>query len=230
MPPRTSTSRSTNCSTAPNSCETKRMDVSSSVVQLGEQHRERLLRVDVHARRRLVEHEQVRLARERLRDERALLLPAGQRGDGLRRSLGEAHSLDGRPDEHAVAGAEAARRDRAERRAPWPRPPPRSRASRSPAAHAGRGSRSGSAGAARPAGSPKSDAVPACGCSRPSRMRSSVVLPPPFGPATATNSPSSTARLTSRSTGGPPGYAKVTPSSSASGTRAPPAASRGWRA
>ena len=32
------------------------------------------------------------------------------------------------------------------------------------------------------AGSPKSSARPAVGCSRPSASRSSVVLPPPFGP------------------------------------------------
>ena len=47
-------------------------------------------------------------------------------------------------------------------------------------------------------------------CSRPSTSRSSVVFPPPFGPAIATNSPRSTVRSTSRSTGGPWPYAKET--------------------
>ena len=48
-------------------------------VQPVEQDGERLLRFGVDARRRLVEHEQGRLAGERLRDERALLLAAGKR-------------------------------------------------------------------------------------------------------------------------------------------------------
>ena len=76
IPPRTSTSRSTSCSTAPNSCETKRIVTPSSLVQLAEQPGERLLRVDVDAGGRLVEDEQLRLRGERLRDEGALLLPA----------------------------------------------------------------------------------------------------------------------------------------------------------
>ena len=45
-------------------------------MQLGEEGRERFLRIDVDAGGRLVEDKQLRLAGERLRDERALLLPA----------------------------------------------------------------------------------------------------------------------------------------------------------
>src|SRR5690349_16469527 len=45
-------------------------------VQLAEEPRKRLLRVDVDARRRLVEHEQLRPRRQRLGHERALLLAA----------------------------------------------------------------------------------------------------------------------------------------------------------
>src|SRR5215218_5445544 len=47
-------------------------------VELCEQFRERLLRVDVDACGRLVEHEQVRLGGERLGDQRTLLLAAGE--------------------------------------------------------------------------------------------------------------------------------------------------------
>ena len=45
------------------------------------------------------------------------------------------------------------------------------------------------------AGSPKRSASPDVGRSSPSASRISVVLPPPFGPAIATNSPASTERL-----------------------------------
>ena len=51
-----------------------------------------------------------------------------------------------------------------------------------------------------PAGRPKTRTVPAVGRSSPSTSRSSVVLPPPFGPAIATNSPAPTASETSSST------------------------------
>ena len=47
-------------------------------VQLAEQPGERLLRVDVHAGGRLVQDEQLGLGRERLGDERPLLLAAGK--------------------------------------------------------------------------------------------------------------------------------------------------------
>src|SRR6266540_1526760 len=47
-------------------------------VELCEQLRERLLRVDVDACCRLVEHEEVGLGGERLGDQRTLLLPAGK--------------------------------------------------------------------------------------------------------------------------------------------------------
>ena len=59
------------------------------------------------------------------------------------------------------------------------------------------------------AGSPKSVTSPLVGRSRPSASRSSVVLPPPFGPAIATNSPGSTRRSTSASTRGPCGVREV---------------------
>ena len=77
------------------------------VVQLGEQRRQRLLGVDVDAGRRLVEHQQVGLSGERLGDEGALLLAAGQRGDGLPRPLGQADALDGRLDESSVVRPQA---------------------------------------------------------------------------------------------------------------------------
>ena len=65
---------------------------------------------------------------------------------------------------------------------------------------AARGTRARADRENRCAGSPKSSAVPALGRSSPSTIRTSVVLPPPFGPATATNSPSPSRRSTSSST------------------------------
>ena len=53
------------------------------------------------------------------------------------------------------------------------------------------------------AGSPYSSTAPCVGRSSPSAIRSNVVLPPPFGPAIATNSPCSTRRSTFFSTCGP---------------------------
>src|SRR2546430_7174577 len=51
------------------------------VAQPHEQRRDRLLSLDVDARGRLVDREQLRLSGQRLRDERALLLTAGKRGE-----------------------------------------------------------------------------------------------------------------------------------------------------
>ena len=48
--------------------------------------------------------------------------------------------------------------------------------------------------------------MPSVGRSSPRRIRTSVVLPPPFGPATATNSPSPSSRSTSSSTRWPGRY------------------------
>src|SRR5262245_35619090 len=63
-------------------------------VELVEQGGERLLRVDVHSRGRLVDDEEARLPGEGLRDQRPLLLSAGQ---GCDRPVGEsveAHPVD----------------------------------------------------------------------------------------------------------------------------------------
>ncbi|OLT00911.1 hypothetical protein BJF90_06160 [Pseudonocardia sp. CNS-004] len=57
----------------------------------------------------------------------------------------------------------------------------------------------------RTAGSiPASRSSPASGRSRPSRQRSSVVLPPPLRPATPTTSPAPTSRSRPSSTGAQP--------------------------
>src|SRR5919199_498291 len=74
--------------------------------QLVEQDGDRLLRVDVDADRRLVEHEQLRLGGERLGDERALLLAARERPERPPRLLDEADALDRALDGGPVAGAE----------------------------------------------------------------------------------------------------------------------------
>ena len=77
-------------------------------VERRQQLGERLLGLGVHARGRLVEHEQRRLAGQRLRDERALLHSAGERaqrrvGDGR-----EVDSVDRLGDAHSVLALETA--------------------------------------------------------------------------------------------------------------------------
>src|SRR5207342_522194 len=76
-------------------------------VQACEQVGQRLLRLDVDSGRRLVEGEQLRACDERLGDERALLLAAGEAPD---RALGErrqADPLDRLVDRLAVGGVQA---------------------------------------------------------------------------------------------------------------------------
>ena len=72
--------------------------------QLGE----RLLRLGVDARRRLVEHEQRRLAGQRLRDERALLHSAGERAQRRVGDSREADSVDRLGDAHPILALETA--------------------------------------------------------------------------------------------------------------------------
>jgi hypothetical protein len=72
-------------------------------VQAVEERRERGLRLGVDAGRRLVEHEQRRLAGERLRDERALLLAAGEPAQRRVRAVSEADALDRLVDDRTVA-------------------------------------------------------------------------------------------------------------------------------
>src|SRR5512134_3092275 len=63
---------------------------------------------------------------------------------------------------------------------------------------------------------PSTVARPACGRSRPARIRSSVVFPAPFAPKTATVAPAGSANDTSRSATRSP-YARPTPSSATTG-------------
>ena len=195
-------------------------------VQPPEQLRQRLLRRDVDAGRRLVERKQLRAGHERLRDERALLLPPGEPRQRTARKPGQPHALDRVLDGLAVGRAEPA--ERAQRRAAS-RDDLADRRRRLDAELRALGEiPEPSALLKRPAGSPNSRTVPRVGCSSPSASRRSVVLPPPFGPAIARNSPASTWRSTRWSTGGPCGYAKSTPaSSSASGIRGRSAARAG---
>src|SRR6478672_6065803 len=66
---------------------------SELAVQAGEETRDRLLGLRVHAGRRLVENEKRRLCRERLRDERSLLHAARERA---KRPVGERLQADAR--------------------------------------------------------------------------------------------------------------------------------------
>ena len=209
MPPRTSTSRSTNVlDRAELVRDEEDRHVPSSRVQLGEQRRERLLRVDVDAGGRLVEHEQVRLAGERLRDERALLLAAGEASRAARversprptRSIAVVDALRGRAARSGPSRPRRATRPAATTSRDGDRRlDPELRALR-------RGSRSASARWARPAGSPKSAAVPVCGRSRPSeepqqRRLAAAVRAGDRDELALRRS----ARSTSARTGGPPG-------------------------
>ena len=86
------------------------------VVQPMQQLAERVLRLDVDAGRRLVEHEQPRMRRERLRDERALLLAARQRAQPPPREGAQADALERLVDRVVVVPAQPAVRP--QRRAP----------------------------------------------------------------------------------------------------------------
>src|SRR4051794_33730524 len=77
-------------------------------VQSGEQCGERLLRVGVDTGRRLVEDQQPRLRGDRLRDEGALLLPAGEGCNGLACLVAETDAGDRALDGLAVGTREPA--------------------------------------------------------------------------------------------------------------------------
>ena len=202
-----------------------------SLVQLAEERAERLLRVDVDTGGRLVEDEELRLAGERLRDEGALLLAAGEPLDRRCRVVLEADARDRVRDRVAVGMAERPQEAATRDAAGGHHLAHGRRARRSRAGCAGRDTRSGSGRGrgrrARRRGAPRR----VSGSSRPSATRRRVVLPPPFGPAMVTNSPRRISRSTPLRTSGPPGYANETSfSSTASCTRAPPRAREGSRA
>ena len=75
--------------------------------ELGEERRERLLRLRVDAGRRLVECEQGRFGREGARDERTLLHAAGQRPQRRVRAVTQADTFDRLPDGGAVDRVQA---------------------------------------------------------------------------------------------------------------------------
>ena len=87
----------------------------SSPWRRAEQVGERLLRLDVDPGRRLVEREQLRACDERLGDERALLLAAGEAPDRAPGKGREANPFDRLVDRFPVDGAQAA--EAVERRA-----------------------------------------------------------------------------------------------------------------
>ena len=149
---------------------------------------------------RLVEDEQRRLGGERLGDERALLLAAGERRE--RRVCTRRRARPARSPRRRARGRAA--RERAEQAAARRRRPAATTsrtvagASIAELARAAPGSRASRrrekrmrrlAEQARPA---RGSAARA-----PATSRRSVVLPPPFGPAIATNSPASMPRSTS---------------------------------
>ena len=167
---------------------------------------EQPLRLRVDARDRLVEHEQLGLAGERLGDERraAADRPRARRARRRRRSASATDSSAwstaarsaARGGRHQPCLRQPARRRRPPRRSPGRSGAMRSRCGTYPTRQRSRRRRGRRAEQLRP--------CPASGASSPSSDRSSVDLPEPFGPTSATNSPARTARLTSSSTGSAP--------------------------
>ena len=210
--------RSRSSATAPSSCET-----SSTRAVLGDEMDERVaeqpLRLGVDAGDRLVEHEQLGIADERLGDEHALLLAARELAHAPAPQVGERDGAQRVVDGVAVARRRASATSPVGRAA---RPRTTSstvagRSRRQLRAAAAR-SRCGSGRSRRRGSSPSTRTAPALGRSRPSRMRSSVDLPLPFGPTSAANSPLSTRNVTSSSTGVAP-YANERCSTSMTGAR-----------
>ena len=118
MRPRTSTSRVTTCSTAPNSCETYRIVTPSSALSSASRVARDSCELDVDARRRLVERQQRRLGGERAGDERPLLHAARERPQRVVRALREPDPPDCATDGNPIVGAQRADR-------PANREPPR---------------------------------------------------------------------------------------------------------
>ena len=203
-------------------------------VELARAARRALLGVGVDAGRGLVEDQQPRLGGERLGDEGALLLAARERRDRLVRLLRRARRASiACVDGVAVVGGRAARAAPPARRGRPRRPRGRSRAPRSRAAPAAGGSRSEPArarGADRLAEEQHRRRAAAARARR--SAGASVVLPPPFGPAIATNSPCRDRQVdVARAPAGRGRSRRRRPSSStASGIRAPFRARRGSRA
>ena len=159
-------------------------------IELADERPQALPQLDVHARRRLVQHDHRRLVHERLADEHAALHAAGERahvGVGLRREIEVVQDL---VDPRAVvADAEIAGLDR-ERLAHG-----EERIEHELLRHdAERAARVAVVGDRRrdPARAP----LPLSARVSPASTEISVVLPAPFGPSRPKNSPSSTARLT----------------------------------
>ena len=90
--------------TAPSSCETSSTAAACSLHEVHERVAEQLLRLDVDAGDRLVEHEELGLGGERLRDQRALLLTARQLGEPPAPVVGECDRLERVVDRVAVGG------------------------------------------------------------------------------------------------------------------------------
>ena len=152
----------------------------------------------VEARGRLVEQQQARPVRglaagelhQHAGEMRALLLAARERGDDAVAERGEIDLGERRSARASIAAAAVARAhahhlgDRERKR--------HSACSATAPRDAARARAADSAASARPF----SATVPACGASSPASTRSSVDLPAPFGPTSATVSPGATASET----------------------------------
>ena len=180
---------------------------------------EQPLRLGVDAGDRLVEHEQLGIADERLGDEHALLLAAGELAHAPAPQVGERDRLRarGRPRRGRAAPGQRHHPRRASR-------PARTTSSTVAGRSGGRCGRCGTypirprsrehAGVLAEQRAPR----PHSGRSTPSSSRSSVDLPLPFGPTSAANSPACTRNETSSSTGVAP-YANETSSASTTTSR-----------
>ncbi len=159
-------------------------------MQLAEERAESLLRVDVDAGGRLVEDEELRFAGERLRDEGPLLLAAGKRaGSALPPGPRDRRARSRRRPPRGRRRPNGLRRPRRGDAAGGRRPRARWRASRCEPGALGEIARCASGRARDRRARQRARLGRSAARSRPSAIRSSVVLPPPFGPATVANSP-----------------------------------------
>ena len=190
------TTRSATSNASSWSCVTKTLVTWISSCSRRSQLPQLLPHLGVERAERLVEQQHLRLGRERAGQRDALPLAAGElrRDSGRRgRRAGPASSSSWTRRRISASAGRWPRGARAGRRRRSRRPSCGGRAR-----SAGRRSRRCVARRARRvASSPSNSTVPRSATSSPAMMRSSVVLPEPDGPSSASSAPSATVKLTS---------------------------------
>ncbi len=153
---------------------------------------------EVETVERLVEQQQLRATHERLRDQQALLLAAGELADRLVRIGGRRDELDHFRDAARCRAAARARERHAPARTVEPEPDDVDAADARALVEASSLRQVADMRVRLARRRPSTVALPAASGSNPSTARMSVDFPDPFGPRTATNWPRSTVSETSR--------------------------------